>query len=586
MVFEDLRARAGARNAADNAQRSDGTYDFGPQGSFQAGQDAGTPLQNAASQISQGYYGTGNLIYSQRQAGDYTQYAGPYAATSTFFAPTYTSDPFLGGRRNVHLGPVNIGLGMTVVGEYNDNVTRSGVDPMSDFITSAFLNISANYQITQKSSLSLSTAIGFDHYFDHPELSPYGNDFVLNVLPGSTIALDGTIGPVYVVLYNRTSVRPAAQNDFALNDRSIFGVVQNDTGLGASWNINSRTSLSVNYMHSVARTMDSNREGVDFGRYDRDSDAIQGSLAWTPDGISTFGLEGGVTWISYPEHFNNDGTIGNIGVFWSAPLGKTTSIRVGAGFQTFNFDPPPAFSGSLADDDRRVADAEARVTSLNQQIADTNANNALTPDQKQARVNSLTRELSKANTAVTSAKSLKDARTVEFNSSSRDSSDLSDFYYNVTFSNRLSSRISHALTFGHESSLNTISNYITADYVSYGVGIVAWAGSRLSLSGYYENAQDSGGRLAEDIEQWGFDAYLSHQLTPRLRAGLGYHYGISDSNLPLRSYTQQAFNVDLSYALTRKMLVSLGYRFLTTDADDPIFNYDQNRFVISANYNF
>lgn len=468
-------------------------------------------MEDASRQINQSHNGTGNLIYSNRQSGDYTQYSGPYPSSSTFFAPPFTSDPLLGGKRNLKLGPVNLGFGLTSLVEYNDNVTRSGTDPVSDLIGSAYLNISANYAITEKSSLSLSTAIGFDHYFDHPELSPYGGDFVLNVLPGSTIALDGKIGPVYVVVYDRVSVRPAIQNYNTLDGNSIFGVFQNDAGLGASWAINSKLNLSLNYVHSDAIAME-DQDKI----YDRTTDSVQSSLAWSPTGAWTAGLEGGMTWLSYPEHYNNDGLLANAGAFFAMPVGHSTSIRVSGGYQDFAFDAP-----------------------------DTNVAN----------------------------------RT-------NDNSDLSDYYYNVTISNRLSARVSQALNFGHEASLNTTSNFISADYVSYGLGIIAWAGSRLSISGYYENAKDSGGILAEDVEQWGIDAYLSHQLTSRLRFGLGYHFGVSDSSGPSRDYTQHAFNVDLSYALSRKLNVGLGYRFFTTDADQADLSFDQNRVIMSANYNF
>lgn len=521
MFFDDLRNKAGDRNKKDQVQQGEGVYDYSDQGGFQGGQ-ANNVMHDAASQIAQGYNSVGNLVYSARQAGDYTQYSGPYAASTTFFAPAYTSDPFLGGRRNLKVGPVNVGFGLTTLVEYNDNVTRSGATPVSDVIGSAYLNISANYQITEKSALSLSTAIGFDHYFEHPELSPYGNDFVVNVLPGSTISLDAMIGPVYVVVYDRMAVRPAAQNDFTLNNRSIFGVFQNDAGLGATWSVNAHTSLSMNYTHSTSASLNSNGTTtdslgipIDDSRYDRTVDSLQGSLAWSPTGVWTTGIEGGTSLVNYASNFNNDGTTTNIGAFFSTPLGKSTSMRISGGFQDLSFDAPKTTIGT-----------------------------------------------------------------------SGDSSSNSDYYYNVTFSNRLSSRVSQALNFGHESALNTISNYISADYVSYGVGIIAWSGSRLMLSGYYENAQDSGGLEAESVEQWGFDAYLSHQLTSRVRLGVGYHYGTSTSDMANRGYVQQAFNCDISYALSRKLFITAGYRFLTTNADASDLSFDQNRMIISANYNF
>ena len=597
MFFDDLRGKADSRNKKDQVQQGEGVYDYSDQAGYQGGAEGGADgnsvMHDASRQIAQGYNSNGTFVYSQRQSGDYTQYSGPYQSSSTFFAPTYTSDPFLGGRRNLKLGPVNVGFGLTGLVEFNDNINRSHDNPVSDTIASAYLNISANYQLTQKSTLSLSTAIGFDHYFDHPELSPYGKDgMVVNVLPGSTIAIDGTIGPVYVVLYDRMSMRPAMQNDFTISSSNIFGVFQNDAGLGANWAINSKTSLSVNYAHSNAIGLGQDYENddlnspTDVGRYDRSIDSIQASLSWTPNGVFTVGLEGGASYVSYPQQYNNDGVMSNIGAFFATPLGKSTSLRVGGGIQSFSFDAPPAFSGSLDDDAKRVASANARVTDINGQIAETNADATLTPAEKTAKVRSLNKQLAAANQGVTDAVDSQTSRTAEYNSNNRDTSGLSDFYYNVTLSNRLNARISQALNFGHESALNATSNSITADYISYGMGIVAWSGSRVMLSTYYESAKESGGLEAEDIDQWGFDAYISHQLTTRLRFGVGYHYGVSDSNLEGRNYKQNAFNVDVNYALTRKMNVTAGYRFLTTSAEDSLFDFDQNRFVFSANYNF
>jgi uncharacterized protein (PEP-CTERM system associated) len=171
-------------------------------------------------------------------------------------------------------------------------------------------------------------------------------------------------------------------------------------------------------------------------------------------------------------------------------------------------------------------------------------------------------------------------------SRSYDGSDLADYYYNVTIFNQLNARISHQLSVGHESSLNTGSNFITADYVSYGVGIIAWRGARFSISTYYEDAVESGGRLAENVEQWGVDALLTHRLTDRLTAGLGYHFGNTDSASVGRDYEQQSYSFDLSYTLNQKMSVGVGYRFLTTEAELEEQSFEQNRITLSMNYNF
>ena len=174
----------------------------------------------------------------------------------------------------------------------------------------------------------------------------------------------------------------------------------------------------------------------------------------------------------------------------------------------------------------------------------------------------------------------------EFASNNRDSSDLNDYYYNVTLTNQLNSRISQTLSFGHESSLNVNTNYITADYVTYGLGIIAWRGSRISISGYFEDADESGGTTQEDITQAGFDAYISHQLSSRVRIGAGYHYGNSQSSLENRDFVQHAFNADLNFAVNRKLSMAVGWRYWTTEADLEDDNFEQNRFLVQMSYNF
>jgi hypothetical protein len=476
------------------------------------------------------------------------------------------------------LGPVNVGFGLSGLLEYNDNVTRASTNEISDFIASGFLNINANYQITQNNALSLTTTLGFDHYFDHPEVSPYGGDFVLNVLPGSTIAFDIKVGPVNLVVYDRVSVRPATQNDFALDATSIFGVFQNDAGLAASWAVNSDISLALNFMRSDAVAME---DAANI--FDRVMHSLHGSLGWSPEHTWTLGIEGGMTWVEYPEQYNNDGTLANAGVFFSTPLGRNTFLRVAGGVQEFTFDEPPAFSRSVTGADitatqNQIVSVQSQLTALqNEPFASVDA-----ATQQAA----LASQLNQLNALLAQQQATQLNEDLEFASNNRDSSDLSDYYYNVTLTNQLSARISQSLSFGHESALNTTSNFITADYVSYGVGIIAWRGSRISLSGYFEDAEESGGTEKEDLSQRGFDAYLSHQLNSRLRLGVGYHYGVTESNLASRDYVQHAFNVDLNFALSRKMTVALGYRFWTTDADDDVNDFDQNRAVVQVNYNF
>jgi hypothetical protein len=551
MFFDDLKARQNSERAATNAATRDGdvAYDF-DSGVYRdaLGSSMGRRNQDLelARDVSRPSVRSGSSAYAARSVGDYTNYSGQYTTPTGFFAPTYTSDPFLSGKRNLKVGPVNVGFGFIQGVEYNDNITRSA-DATSDIITTSMLSINANYRVSQNNMLSISTALGFDRYWENPELTPYGGSsgFVLNVLPGSTIAFDIKAGPVYFTLYNRFSVRSAAQNNFALSQNATFGVFQNDSGLAANWRINADWSLALNYMHSIANSLSqvSNANNTASGKptaFNRTTDSLQGSLTYSPSGSWTTGLEGGVTKVNYETEFNNDGNLFNFGTFVVMPVGKTTNVRAAAGSQIYSFGQNGnGVDGSLA--------GGGVLGTYGGGVARTG-----------------------------------------------DKSDLNGLYYSITVSNALNSRVSQALSLGHESSLNLTSNYITSDYINYGLSLVAWKGSKISFSGYFENAVASGGIYAQDVTQHGFDTYVAHRINSKIQVGTGYHYGYADpqgagSAVPTASssFTQHAFNLDFTYSLSDKSTLTFGFRHFVTDVNNAgDQNFDQNRLILGYNYNF
>jgi hypothetical protein len=323
----------------------------------------------------------------------------------------------------------------------------------------------------------------------------------------------------------------------------MFGVLQNDTGIAANWRINSAWTLSVNVMHSYTEAISKPK----LSEYNRSMDTVHASLSYSPYATWSTGVEGGTSAASYKTTFNNDGLLNNAGAFVVVPLGKTTYVRGAAGVQSFNFDDPLSTFTYLSPGDVRSS----------------------TP--------------------------------AGFGNNNGDTSDLSDYYYNLTFTNRLNSRFSHSLSIGHESSLNLITNYVTADYVNYGISTVAWKGSRISLSGYLEDAQTSPGKFAQDFLQYGADLYISHKLSSKLNLGTGYHYGLTEADYVgdedikdfsdrfTSHFTQHALNVDLSYTLSKKATLILGYRFYSNEMNLQTLggnDYKQNRFMTGFNYNF
>lgn len=520
--FNDFRNRSSQMKKNAQAARSgDVVYDY-EKGAYvsQSDQEGFQSLQQllrSDREISQPSVRSGSSAFAARSVGDYTSYSGQYSQALSYFAPTYTSDPFMSGKRNMRLGPVNIGLGLYQGFEYNSNVRRTPV-PVSDFISSTLFNISANYRITQNNVLSLTAGIGVDHYFDHPELAAYGNgNYLMNILPGSTLAFDIKAGPVYITIYDRISVRPAVNNAFVGGtNNSSFGVFQNDFGIAANWQINSAWALAVNYTNTM-----SNALGSGNSQFNRTMNSLHASLTYSPTATWILGTEGGVSLLDYEQPTLNDATMFNWGMFLSVPLGKSTTLKLAGGVQIFDFETPTVFPPT----------------------------------------------------------------------GPGDTSDLNGYYYTFTLTNQLNARFSHTLTLGHESSVNLASNFITADFVNYGLSMVAWKGGRFSVSGYFEHAEPSftdpsfpGAQ--SDITQYGVDFYYTHQLTSKLRLGTGYHWGRADSVAIGQDSDQHGFSLDLNYTLSAKAGVNFGYRYFITDSRDANNDSTQSRVIIGLNYNF
>ena len=525
--FNDLRSRTGQmkKTTQSSARSGDVVYDY-EKGAYvsqedQEGYQSLQQLLRSDRQISQPSVRSGSTAFAARAVGDYTTYSGQYSQSLSYFAPTYTSDPFLSGKRNLKVGPVNVGFGLYQGFEYNSNIRRSPV-PVSDVISSTLLNISANYRISQNNVLSFTGGLGVDHYFNHPELAAYGNgNYLINVLPGTTLAFDIKAGPVNFTIYDRMSMRPALNNAFiGAGNSSSFGVFQNDFGVAANWQINSAWALAVNYTNTISEALGSNNS-----QFSRTMNTVHASLTYSPTATWILGTEGGVSLLNYVNPTLNDGVLFNWGAFVSVPLGKSTIVKLSGGLQSFNFDSPTVFPTSP-------------------------------------------------------------------NPGPGDSSDLNSYYYNFSITNQLNARFSHTLSFGHESSINLASNYITADFVNYGVSMVAWKGGRFSVSGYYENARPS---LTDPtfpgtgykLTQFGMDVYYTHQLTSKLRAGTGYHFGRADyTGVAGRDSDQNGFSFDLNYNLTAKAGLNLGYRYFVTDTKESNGDSTQSRVILGLNYNF
>jgi len=518
MFFDDLRARSldAERPATHSAGRPSYRFHRGYYRSLgpQAAQDRASLDQRIYGKTGGASLGSpfpeGDLYsHSQRYGREFGRYsAAGYGRDSVFAGPSVT-DGFNSGHRNFKLGPIPFQVGLGADLEYNDNLTRSSTDQRSSLIAGVQASLRGNYNISRWNRISIGGGIGYDYYFDHPEVAGQGRiteNGGLNIPLGSGFSFDVLLGDVIITFYDRFSTRSVTQDDFALDDLDIFSQFQNTAGVATNWAVNSAINMSLGFSRSDQVALDD-----DFGFLDNGRNSLRGSISWSPTQVWTAGVNASTSWVDYRDQVQNDGSIYNVGAFFSSPITRNTSIRAGGGTQIFDFD-----QGGL----------------------------------------------------------------------NGDRSDLNDYYYNVSLQNQLNARVSHSITFGHESSLGTRSNFVTTDYVRYGVGVIGYRGSRMSASVFYEEEASSGGISEEDFQRVGFDGYIGHQVTEWFHLGIGYHYGKTDSSVDERDYDQHSFSIDTSYPITPNIRMGLGYRFWTVDSDGDESDFDQNRLLMNLYYQF
>ncbi|MBB5039746.1 TonB-dependent receptor [Prosthecobacter dejongeii] len=172
-----------------------------------------------------------------------------------------------------------------------------------------------------------------------------------------------------------------------------------------------------------------------------------------------------------------------------------------------------------------------------------------------------------------------------------DSSDLSEPYYSISFSQRLSDHLSHEFAAGYESNLDFGSNFTSSHYVNYGLTTDTWKGGRITASGFVEHSDQSAAFNSGRFTSFGLDLHLAQQITSKLIAGLGYSYVRIETDISNRvsntgtKFNQHMFGLNLSYALNAKMQVNLGYQsFLFTQSG--LATRDNHRVMLGLRYQF
>jgi outer membrane protein assembly factor BamA len=129
-----------------------------------------------------------------------------------------------------------------------------------------------------------------------------------------------------------------------------------------------------------------------------------------------------------------------------------------------------------------------------------------------------------------------------------DSSEVDDFYINLLVSHRVNASFSHSLSAGREAQLGVNSNYVELKYVRHTATWNIVNRTLLATELFYEDAEESGGFLAEHLQRFGGALSVGYQLTQHVTLGARYQYTQKDSDRLFRDYRQNRISLDGTYS--------------------------------------
>ena len=237
------------------------------------------------------------------------------------------------GYYNLHLGPSLWTLSSDLGVGYVDNIRMLGGGGTNntggDFFFHPQLNMGMRFPITDKNTLNFSMGAGYSAYVEHPNLSRY------NITPGSELSFDMNVGNVLLDFHERPTIQQYAVEDptYTGGDYVRF---ENNAGLLVMWDLN-KLALRSGYDHVNYMSLDSG------SRYpDGQSEVLFLSAGYSPKAARTFGLEGGLSLLSYDLPTNSPsgtmlgGTQINGGGFYLDQLTEHIQLQAHAGYTVFS----------------------------------------------------------------------------------------------------------------------------------------------------------------------------------------------------------------------------------------------------------
>lgn len=387
-------------------------------------------------------------------------------------------------RYNFAIGDIRFGLAVGVGVEWNDNITLSEDNRISDFIFRPVLNLESSWKMSELNTLRFSIGVSYAKYLEHSEFDTNG----VLVSPTSDVAFTFFLGTVKFTLRDRISYQEDAYDVPDLSNTPVYGRWENQAGIEMDWAINQSFSLVLGYDHYNLWTPED-----EFALQDRAIDTVFVKPGFQINPAIKVGVNASASFINFDSSDRSDSTGILVGPYIEWQLSEYTNLYLEGGFQSLTFDGPSNYNDTGID-----------------QLG-------LTSDDADA-----VREILE------------------------DNEDSDNYYVKFEINNRPNDVFRHRLSFSRTTEIGFASNYYEIDHVEYNADWKAFQHVEIGPTLFYEHYTTSGA-LDEEADRFGAALGIRYHFSNSITLGLDYRYIWKDSNLPGSDYYQNLAFLSLYY---------------------------------------
>ncbi len=253
---------------------------------------------------------------------------------------------------NVKIGPIPFRFGAGVEFQFSDNVNLTSNNKLADLSIVPHLDIYGGLRLSRRNVLSIQFGIGYIWNLNRPELDRALTNASVGLDSDSGISFDLKLGNFRINLHERPAI-PRQQFDLITQRNPLqYSQFTNVAGVTVFWDVNSRTSASLQYDHVHVLSLRSEVENLD-----QSSDLIGASATYRISTALSLGAQANASFIKYKRQFLNESANYDAGLNMTARLGRNTLLRIVGGYQVSEFG-----SGGTVADSTDVSNWHLRVS--------------------------------------------------------------------------------------------------------------------------------------------------------------------------------------------------------------------------------